>query len=606
MHEQSSVEPAQDVVESTQGSEDSAAAGQHDEPAELRTIEREPPVELGPVKTAASTAVDQAVSRAGERVIGWWKPLPEQPDFETLLDPERQIAHSLSIGTVSNGKLLNAAQIPFDSDVHSVIERHRSRNTHFGSPALIEAILHGAKAVGEEFPGSKLRLGNMSVRDGGDITWSRSHNSGRDADLAFFCKRKEDGEPVVAPGLLKFDANGEAVDRPDLVFDTARNWKLAEALLTHEEVDIQWLFVSNPLKELMLAHAREKGVSDEILARAEKVLHQPTGALPHNDHFHLRITCPKSDRVEGCLDFGPRWEWVDWHYDELLARSMAIAGALRQPKVETRVRALNFLERIRSPYAPELALAAALHEESDEVRKRALEVATAIPNWSAAAVGAASRFIEQDRFSLTEKTFAYEVLRRSVDELAIEPLKRRITDSQISEQERALAARSLVHFMEPELVPFLMEQLAQQPKSIAAELAVVLRRVTNRSENVDWSNIEDEAKKKALADWRTWWESHHDVERDVWLEEGFIAHGFGSDDIFAISAVGVLLPMLETTPEHVAYNINLTIKRITGRWAPLEAWDYARLYRYWSKWWDQNRQRLSASNPPMPRSLAAK
>jgi penicillin-insensitive murein endopeptidase len=561
----------------------------------LRTIDREPPVDLGPATDAASTALDQALIHAGDRVVGWWKPLPDQPDFQTLLDPNRQFEHTLSIGTVGRGSLLNAATIPLESEYHSVIERHRHRHTQFGSEALINVILHGAEAVITKHPGPKLRVGNMSREHGGDIPWSSSHNSGRDADLAFFCKRKSDGEPVLAPDLLAFDSRGVATKRPELVFDTARNWTLVEAMLTHKEIHIQWLFVSNPLKKLMLDHAREQGVSPQIIARAEKVLHQPTDAAPHDDHFHLRITCPANDRVEGCLDYGPRWEWVDWHYDALLARSMALAGALREPKAATRIRALELLERIRSPYAPELALAAALHEDSDEVRQRALEVATSIPNWSGAAVGAALRFIEQDRFSIDNKAFAYEVLRRAVDDLAVEPLKRRITNLELNDQERLIAARSLVHFMEPTLVPFLLEQLGRQPASVRAELAVVLRRVTNRSEKIDWSRVSEDAKKEGLANWTTWWDNHREEERDTWLAEGFIAHGFDRDDIFEPSAAGELISMLRSAPAHVAYNANLTLKRVTGRWAPIEAWSNQRLHRYWSKWWRQNRQRLLAS-----------
>ncbi|WP_168210987.1 penicillin-insensitive murein endopeptidase [Persicimonas caeni] len=565
------------------------------EEPEVRVIEREPTVDLAPAKAAASKALGHAVNAAGERVVGWWKPLPEQPDFAKLLDPKRQFIHSLSLGTVGRGELRNAARIPEDGDHHSVIERHRNRNTQFGSEALIEVILDSAKVVSKAYPGSKLRIGNMSRKHGGDIPWSASHNSGRDADLAFFCKTKKDGKPVLAPGLLDFDSSGDGIKRPDLVFDVERNWKLVEALLSHERVHIQWLFISEGLKKLLLDHARAQGADEEIIKRAEKVLHQPTDSSPHDDHFHLRITCPKRDRLEGCLDFGPRWEWVDWHYDDLLARSMAVARAFRAPKEETRIRALDFLERIRSPYAPELALAAALHEKSDKVRKRALEVAKDVPIWSGAAVGAALRFVERSEFSLEEKAYAYSVIRRAADTLAVDRLKKRIADTELAEAERVMAARSLIHLMEPELVPFLLQQLETQPDAVRAELAVALRRVTNRAENVDWEKASDDARAKALASWKKWWKDNGDKRRDDWLEEGFIAHGLEADDVFTVDAVDELIPMLKKGPEHVAYNANLTLKRVTGRWAPLEAWSHARLHRYWSRWWRSVRQRMVAA-----------
>jgi hypothetical protein len=52
-----------------------------------------------------------------------------------------------------------------------------------------------------------------------------------------------------------------------------------------------------------------------------------------------------------------------------------------------------------------------------------------------------------------------------------------------------------------------------------------------------------------------------------------------------MSAVDALIGLLGAGPDHVAYNANLALKRITGRWAPLEAWDYQRLQRYWTRWW---------------------
>lgn len=562
---------------------------------EMRVVEREPTVDLGPAKALASKALEQAVTSAGERAVGWWEPLPAQPDFEKLLDPKREIIHSLSLGTVGRGELLNAARLAHDGEHHSVIERHRKRHTQFGSDALIEVILDSAKLVSKAYPGSKLRIGNMSRKHGGDIPWSASHNSGRDADLAFFCKTKKDGKPVLAPGLLDFDSSGQGIKRPDLVFDVERNWKLVEALLTHERVHIQWLFISEGLKRLLLDHARKTGADEEVIKRAAKVLHQPTDSSPHDDHFHLRITCPERDRLEGCLDFGPRWEWVDWHYDDLLARSVAIAGAFRAPKEETRIRALDFLERIRSPYAPELALAAALHEKNDKVRKRALEVASDVPIWSGAAVGAALRFVERDEYSLEEKAYAYGVLRRAADSLALERLQKRVANTELDAAERKLAARSLAHLMEPKLVPFLLEQLEKQPDEVREELAVALRRITNRAENVDWDKASDKARSEALASWKKWWKGSRDKPRDAWLEEGFVAHGVEADDVFTIDAVDELIPMLQKGPDHVAYNANLTLKRVTGRWAPLEAWSHARLHRYWSRWWRSVRKRMVAA-----------
>lgn len=546
-----------------------------------------PRVNLEPALQAAAATLDSALSTSGARVAGWWRPLSAQPDYRELLDPERSLTDTLSLGPVGAGQLLNARALPFEGAHYSVIERHRSRGTHFATGAMIELLTDAAKAVHARAPGPKLRVGNMSLQNGGDMRWSRSHTSGRDADLAFYCMDKATGEPVEAPDLLRFDASGMAIERPDLVFDTQRNWELVKALLEHPTVDIQWLFISNPLKSILLHYARAQGADPELIARAAKVLHQPTDALPHDDHLHLRIACPENDRLEGCLDYGPRWEWVDWHYDALRARSLAIARAFESPDASIRLRALDLLERIRSPYAPVLALSQARREPSAEVRLRALEVATNIPVESGAAVVEALKFVGHPEFSLPEKAYAYRLLRRSIDPFALEPLKQIVSASDASPQERRLAADALIHFMDPELVPFLIAQLEVQPAQVGERLAVALRRITNHSEGIDWELAEPAARENGLRAWRAWWSAHQESPRQAWLAQGFSAHGMSVTQALPLdmNAVDALIDLLASAPEHVVYNANLELKRITGRWTPLEAWDRARLQKSWSRWW---------------------
>ncbi|MFW5966661.1 MAG: penicillin-insensitive murein endopeptidase, partial [Persicimonas sp.] len=497
----------------------------------------------------------------------------------------REYDSSVSLGTTGSGELVNAASLPVESDHHSIIERHRPRGTHYGSEALVRVIEEAAAAVAEDHPKAVLRVGNLSYEQGGDIPWSRSHNSGRDADLAFYVERREDGEAVPAPSLLSFDASGRSRERPDLVFDVERNWSLVAALLEHEEVDIQWLFISNPLKAKLLRHAEQEGEPDELIERASKLLHQPTGAAPHDDHFHLRITCPREDRLEGCLDYGPRWEWVDWHRDDLFARSLEIARALDSERVDLRKRALDYLERIEAPAAPEIALSAALGEEDPEVRRRALEVAESVPLWSKGAVAMASDFVEAERFSLDEKKYAYGVLRKSADAYAADALAARLAEDELRLEERVLAAESMVHLMEPDLVPVVLDELARQPGEVRKPLARVLYRITNRSDDIDWEDDGESKRMAALEEWRGWYEDHRDYDRRDWVEEGFVGQGLQSDALFEEEAVGELIDLLDDGPDHVAYNANRVLRTITDRWAPLEAWSYSRLHRHWSSWW---------------------
>jgi penicillin-insensitive murein endopeptidase len=70
---------------------------------------------------------------------------------------------------------------------------------------------------------------------------------------------------------------------------------------------VQWLLIHRDLRALLLRHARKVGADPEILAYAEKVLHQPAWALPHDDHLHVRVYCSPEDVARGCRDTGPVW-----------------------------------------------------------------------------------------------------------------------------------------------------------------------------------------------------------------------------------------------------------------------------------------------------------
>ena len=53
------------------------------------------------------------------------------------------------------------------------------------------------------------------------------------------------------------------------------------------------VFVAAPLRARLLAYAEHVGRRRrDVRMRAAEVLQQPHGALPHDDHFHVRIGCP--------------------------------------------------------------------------------------------------------------------------------------------------------------------------------------------------------------------------------------------------------------------------------------------------------------------------
>jgi penicillin-insensitive murein DD-endopeptidase len=145
----------------------------------------------------------------------------------------------------------------------------------------------------------------MSTRKGGRADHHGSHQSGRDVDLLFYLTDTR-GNPVANTAFVPIDKNGYSTDPPmKFRFDTRRNWALAEALATSGKADVQWIFVSDDIRNILLAYAAENGVSDSVLRKVEKLFKQP-GAKTHVDHFHVRVYCPLEDRP-ACVDTGPLW-----------------------------------------------------------------------------------------------------------------------------------------------------------------------------------------------------------------------------------------------------------------------------------------------------------
>lgn len=225
--------------------------------------------------------------------------LAQEPSFcgEAPTPHER----SLSLGRASKGQLLGAQALTPDETLHILPLRHARRCLNWGTPRLVAALRRAARAVHQVSPEApSLGVGDLSKARGGPIPpYSRSHQSGRDADLAFY-QVDANGQPVPAEDLLSFDARGFA-DHGRRRFDVQRNWLLVRALLEDREVDVQWMFVSEPLRKALLDEARKRNEPASLVQRAASVLHQPTDSAPHDDHFHVRIRCTADERAAGCV-----------------------------------------------------------------------------------------------------------------------------------------------------------------------------------------------------------------------------------------------------------------------------------------------------------------
>lgn len=116
-------------------------------------------------------------------------PRRAEPVHRKILRAIRLAKGSVSLGNTSTGAILRAAHLPLRGKHYAVLPRWRKRHTNYSTDELVTLLKHAARRVAETFPGSRMMVGNLSLKNGGDIQWSQSHNAGRDGDIAFFFRR---------------------------------------------------------------------------------------------------------------------------------------------------------------------------------------------------------------------------------------------------------------------------------------------------------------------------------------------------------------------------------------------------------------------------------
>ena len=253
---------------------------------------------------------------------------------------------SVSFGPPNSGTILNPARLPDRGDGYLVPATWADRGLRYGSDELVGMVVYLGRDLAGRDLGRPLVVADLSPERGGPSAWHRSHQTGRDVDLLFFV-RDATGRPVVPTAMLHYRADGASLpDRGDadaatgapLYFDDQANWMLVRELITNPIADVEYIFISEDLKQRLLDQAVALGEPRSLIEAASFLLHQPSHAPPHDDHMHVRILCPPSDVGQGCREMGPLWWYKkDYKYrPERLARSAMgrrIGAALRSRQV---------------------------------------------------------------------------------------------------------------------------------------------------------------------------------------------------------------------------------------------------------------------------------
>jgi penicillin-insensitive murein endopeptidase len=208
----------------------------------------------------------------------------------------------LSVGSPTDGRLVGGAHLE-TSPWLRVTPCYEGDDVRWGLEALVSLVEHGARAVRKQFPDSVLSIGHLSRRTGGDVDRHASHESGRDADVGFYITNQQ-GKPIYAEHFVRFLGDGTAPSWPGARFDDARNWAFVASIVTDPRAHVSYVFVASPLRARLLTYAQKIGAPYATRVRASELMAQPRGALPHDDHFHVRISCPPF--MEACVEYPTR------------------------------------------------------------------------------------------------------------------------------------------------------------------------------------------------------------------------------------------------------------------------------------------------------------
>lgn len=197
--------------------------------------------------------------------------------FGSVSEPSAGPWHS--IGEYAKGCIAGAVQLPADGPNWQVMRP--ARNRAWGSPLLIATIEHLAESLPQANGWPGLLVGDIGQPRGGPmVTGHASHQIGLDADvwLMPMPDRRlsvEERDNLAAESLVT--ANGNGV-KPDLWNPSYR--KLYETVARVPQ--LARMFVNPAIKREL---CKEAGSDRDWLAKV-----RPWWG--HDDHFHMRLTCP--------------------------------------------------------------------------------------------------------------------------------------------------------------------------------------------------------------------------------------------------------------------------------------------------------------------------
>jgi len=195
-----------------------------------------------------------------------------------------------SVGSPQRGRLVNGVQLPRGRSYH-----RRRPYRAWGANHTIYYIKRIARIVKSKYRRvHKVAIGDVSAKNGGDLSPHLSHQSGRDVDIGLYFKKKPGNYPLSFIKGNKYNLHMEA------------NWTMLRlyASTARSAGGVEKVFLDYKLQKLFYEWARKKRkASKRTLSKMFQyprgpgsmlgiVRHQPG----HADHLHVRFKCPRRDK----------------------------------------------------------------------------------------------------------------------------------------------------------------------------------------------------------------------------------------------------------------------------------------------------------------------
>jgi penicillin-insensitive murein endopeptidase len=501
--------------------------------------------------------------------------------FRQIVDPARRSAGSIALGNTSRGGLIDPAMVPDAGEFHYILPAHLGRPTHYGTDELVELLLTSAEQVAAAFPASRLAVGNLSVFDGGRISWSRSHNSGRDVDLGFFIRDKE-GADLPLETLVHVRRSGAVAEIPGATFDTERNWAVVKALLTSETANVQWIFIYAPLERMLLAHAAKLGEPQALIDKAATIMHQPGDSAPHDDHFHIRIFCTLDDRLEGCRNTGPRREGVPSYDREVAARALELLRGTASDDDKVALQSARFLNRLQPESLGGQLLAMVPHANA-AARAELLDLAEELGLRRGVAPLIAIAASDPDP---QVRTRAFRLVIASPDEVATQATRKMLLEPgpPLADQTpiRLAIARAKRGSLDAALMPGYIASLGDSDVQVRREAGRRISHITARPHPLDPVNATAPAQREQLVShWQGWWREHHGEDRAT-----RVASAFREANLRVKNKKGewdrkALVEACNSRVEGISFAASSQLAALTGKPAPAVDATPEQRYNHW-------------------------